>query len=69
MTYRRLQAHVDFLAETGRGTIEVPFDDLNWAVGEIDRLSKLLKDLLDPPDDAAMYDAMVAARAYFSELK
>ena len=39
------------------------------AAEEIAKLRKLLKDLLDPPDDAAMYDAMVAARAYFSELK
>ena len=42
--------------------------DLSEKDAEIERLRKLLKNLLEPADDSAMYDAMVATREYFSEI-
>lgn len=42
---KQLQAHVDFLAETGRRSMDVDFDDLNNAVAEIERLQEEVKGL------------------------
>ena len=35
---KRIQPLVDFMAETGRDKTEIDFDDLNDAIGEIERL-------------------------------
>ena len=39
----RLQAHVDFMAETGRENMEISFEELNNAVGEILRLQESIE--------------------------
>lgn len=72
---KRLQPYVDFMAETCHKAVEVDFEDLNDAVGEIERLNAWSKRAAEVmmtiaksnPSDPSGYEACIIAAKNFIE--